>query len=160
MIPTMRLLSSLRLGFVALACCVVFLSGCGGNRIEGNVTLDGQPVDGGTITFVGPNNQGKAGARIVGGKYTLDTPLAPGTYKVEIEWMKKTGKTIPNKSDVGTTIDETKQAIAAEYNRQSKLTADVKSGSNTFNFDLKSGGAIDSRDPGAPPPKTKAAGDN
>jgi len=152
---------SLRFGFVALVFPVVFLAGCGGSgQIEGTVTLDGQPVDGGTISFIGTGSQGNAGGQIQGGKYSVESKLAPGTYKVEIDWMKKTGKTIPNKSDAGTTQDETKQVIPVEYNRQSKLTAEIKSGSNTINFELKSGGAVDTRAPGAPPPKTKAVGDN
>jgi hypothetical protein len=153
-------LPSLRFGLVALVLPVAFLAGCGGsNHIEGTVTLDGQPVDGGTISFINTSG-GSAGGQILDGKYSIESKLASGTYKVQIEWLKKTGKTIPNKSDAGTTSDETKQVIPVEYNRQSNLTAEVKSGSNTFNFELKSGGLIDTRAPGAPPTKSKAVGDN
>lgn len=150
-----------RLGFVALVLPVLSLAGCGGGgRIEGTVTLDGQPVDGGTITFTNPDGHGgNAGGQIQGGKYSIETKLAPGTYKVEVNWLKSTGKQIPNKSDPGTKMDETKQVIPMEYNTQSKLTAEVKSGSNTFNFELKSGGPIDTRPAGSPPPRTKAVGD-
>lgn len=157
----MPLSSPSRFGFVAIVLPVVFLTGCGGSaRIEGNVTLDGQPVDGGTIAFVSPDGQGgNAGGRIQGGKYAIETKLPPGAYKVEINWMKSTGKQLPNKSDPGTTVDETKQVIPMEYNTQSKLTADIKSGSNTFNFELKSGGPIDTRPSGSPPPRSKAVGD-
>jgi hypothetical protein len=156
----MSLLSSLRLRFAAFALPVVLLAGCGGtSRIEGTVTLDGQPVDGGTISFINPGGGENAGGKIQGGKYSIESKLTPGTYKVEINWLKSTGKTVPNKSDVGTTQDETKQVIAMEYNKQSKLTAEIKSGSNTVNFELKSGGAIDTSAPGTAPPRTKAVGD-
>lgn len=151
----------LRLGFVAFVVPVVFLAGCGGPpRLEGTVTLDGQPVDGGGITFVGTGTGGeKASGRIDGGKYSFESKLAPGTYKVEINWLKSTGKQIPNKSDPGTSVDDVKQVIPMEYNSQTKLTAEIKSGSNTNNFELKSGGAIDTRPAGSPPPRSKAAGD-
>ena len=115
-----------------------------------------------TISFVstsGPTGGGNAGGPIQGGKYSVRSNLTPGTYKVEINWLKSTGKTIPNKSDSGTTQDETKQMISMEYNKTTKLTAEIKSGSNTANFELKSGGAIDNTPIGAPPPKSKAAGD-
>lgn len=156
------LLSSLpRFCSIALVLPVLFLTGCGGGgRIEGTVTLDGQPVDGGTITFVSPDrNGGGAGGPIQGGKYAIETKLPPGTYKVEINWLKSTGKQLPNKNDPGTTVDETKQVIPMKYNTQSELTADIKSGSNNFNFELKSGGPIDTRPAGSPPPRTKAVGD-
>jgi hypothetical protein len=158
----MPLLHSSRLICTTFAFAVVFLAGCSGSsRLEGTVTLDGQPVDGGTISFINSSGQnGNAGGQIQGGKYSIESKVPPGTYKVEINWLKSTGKSIPNKSDPGTMQDETKQVIPMEYNVQTKLTAEVKSGSNTFNFDLKSGGAIDSRPTGSgPPPRTKAVGD-
>jgi hypothetical protein len=157
----MPLLSSLRPGAFVLVISMVFLAGCGGSsRIEGTVTFDGQPVDGGGIVFIGSGTQGeKASGRIEGGKYSLEAKLPSGSYKVEIRWLKPTGKSIPNKSDAGTSTEETKEVIPMEYNSQSKLTADIKSGQNTFNFDLKSGGAVDTRPSGAPPVRSKAVGD-
>jgi hypothetical protein len=140
-----------------------FLTGCGGGgRIEGTVTFDGQPVDGGTIAFIPTTGSGNVAGQITNGKYSLESPsLAPGTYKVEINWMKPTGKQIPNKSDPGTNVDEVKQVIPMEYNTQSKLSAEIKSGSNAgVNFDLKSGGAVDTRPQGSGPPKSKAVGDS
>ena len=61
-----------------------FLTGCGGGaRIEGTVNFDGQPVDGGTITFIPTAGSGKgtnAGGQIIGGKYSIDAPgLSPGS---------------------------------------------------------------------------------
>src|SRR4029078_4818354 len=89
------------------------------------VTLDGHPVDGGTIAFVAAGGQSvNASGRIEGGKYDIPAPekFAPGTYKDEIDWLQPTGKAVANKSDPGTTREETKQVIPLEYNRQSKLT--------------------------------------
>jgi hypothetical protein len=125
------------------------LAGCGGkgSSVGGAVTFDGAPVDGGTITFVPEGGtESPRGAQIVGGKYVLksENGLAPGKYKVEIVWNKKTGKTIPNPNDPGTTLDETKQIIPTKYNSKTELTAEIKSGSNSFDFDLKPGGPVDS----------------
>ena len=53
-------------------------------------------------------------------------------------WKKPTGKKVPTPGDPGTTMDETAQVIPPQYNTQSKLTADIKSGSNTADFALTS----------------------
>jgi hypothetical protein len=147
--------SHLRFGFIPLICSVAFLVGCSGSpSAEGSVTLDGQPVEDGTITFFpeagsshGPNVPGE----IKDGKYAIDSSrnLKPGLYKVEIYWFKKTGKQLPNPNDPGTKIDEAKQLIADEYNRNSKLKVEIKGGgTNTHNFELKSGGVISRPGPG------------
>ena len=53
------MIPQLRLAFVPALCSLVFLTGCGGgSRIEGTVTLDGQPVEDGTITFYPEGRQG------------------------------------------------------------------------------------------------------
>jgi hypothetical protein len=136
----------LRHGLVPAIFSLAFLSGCSGSaRVEGTITLDGQPMDGGTITFSTEGSGGqKASGEITGGKYSIDAThnLKSGNYRVEIYWFKKTGKQIPNKSDPGTTVEETKQVIPDEYNKNTKLKADIGSGSNTQNFELKSGGTI------------------
>ena len=147
----------LRLGFIPLVLCFVLLAGCSGSsRVEGTVTLDGQPVDGGTITFFpeggGDQKNPNVPGQIINGKYSIDSAhkLAPGNYKVEVYWFKKTGKTISNPNDPGTTIEEAKQVIPDEFNKSSKLKAEISSGSNTVNFELKSGGVISGSGPAGP----------
>jgi hypothetical protein len=146
----------------ACALALLFLAGCGGAPgVDGTVTFDGAPVDGGSITFTPEGGSGTPGSAVItAGKYSIgaDKKMAPGKYKVEIIWNKKTGKTIPNTNDPGTTVDETKQVIPSKYNSKTELTAEVKPGANTFNFELKAGGPVDSGKPGSGP-KTKAAGD-
>jgi hypothetical protein len=151
--------------FCTCAFGLFLLAGCGSGKssVEGTVTFDGAPVDGGAIIFR-PEGAAKesqlGGAQILEGKYVIDSAkgLPPGKYRVEILWKKKTGKQIPNKSDAGTTVEETKQVIPTRYNSATELSADIKSGSNSaVNFDLKSGGPVDSGTPGAT--KVKAAGD-
>jgi hypothetical protein len=152
--------------FACFVCTVSLfaLAGCGGApSVSGTVTFEGAPVDGGTITFT-PEQGGTVtarGAQITEGKYVIksENGLAPGKYKVEIVWNKKTGKTVPNPNDTGTTVDETKQVIPNKYNSRTELTAEIKSGSNSLDFDLKPGGPVDSGKPGSGN-KAKAVGDN
>jgi hypothetical protein len=146
---------------IVCALALFTLAGCGSGKVsvEGSVTFDGEPVGGGSIALTPETGAGvSGGAQIVKGKFEIgsDKNLPPGKYKVEIIWNKKTGKTLPNASDPGTTLEETKQVIPARYNSKTELSADLKPGSNPLTFDLKSGGAVDS---GREKGKVKAAGD-
>jgi len=120
-------------------------AGCARNpRIEGNVTLDGAPVDGGTIIFfqgTGPGSD-KGNAPIVGGKYVIEGErarnLTPGTYRVEIFWQRRIAKQDPNSPNVDTN-PAVEQPIPKKYNGpESTLTREVQSGTNKFDFDLTS----------------------
>jgi hypothetical protein len=97
-------------------------------------------VDGGQIVFVPKTGKDRVTADIVGGKFSLSSGRGPvaGSYKVEIVWRKKTGRQIDTPGDPGVKIDETVDAIPAQYNTKSTLTAEVKSSGNTFTFDCKS----------------------
>jgi hypothetical protein len=136
--------SRYRRALVALAAALLVLPGCASRAaVEGTVTLDGAPVDGGTITFIPSGSDSKrvmVSADIVNGKYTLPAGKGPvpGTYRVEIIWNKKTGRQIETPGDTGVKMDETVPAIPAQFNTNSKLSAEVKSGANTKDFDLKS----------------------
>jgi hypothetical protein len=136
------------LSTAATTLLLVLLAGCGsGNTtLEGTVTFGGQPVDGGAIVLVASGGKDVAtGARIVDGKYLVTAKadkLPPGTYKVQINWLKGTGKKVKSESDPDVTVEETQEVIPLEYNVQSKLSAEIKTGSNTANFELKAGGAV------------------
>ncbi len=132
---------------LGLAFALGLLAGCGGadgDRIpvQGTVTFDGQPVDGGSIAFLPENSDAKAvkvGGPIENGKYELKGAKAPapGKHRVEIFWHKKTGKQIVSPNDPPNKVDETKQVIPAQYNTKTTLTANVEPGHTTFDFDLK-----------------------
>jgi hypothetical protein len=124
-----------------LVLALVGLAGCGGPSVQGTVTLDGAPVDGGAIRFTpaGEGTGSPLGAQIVGGKYSIrGNAIAPGSYRVDINWKKPTGRKVPTPGDPGNTMDETAEAIPAIYNSKSTLKEDLTSGSNTKNFELKS----------------------
>ena len=126
-------------GFVFLLLLFVpVLSGCGDNRapakVTGTVTLDGSPVASAIVTFA-PDNDGRLsyGFTDAQGRYKLRftaqlNGTLVGTHQVRIN----TGDGIPPEQGG---IPET---IPAKYNKASELTATVKSGNNTVNFDLTS----------------------
>lgn len=130
------------LGFAGLALLVAGLVGCGGGSgrsgVQGTVSYGGEPVDNGTIGFVGADGA-RANGPIVDGKYSLDAERgpAPGKNKVEIYWNKKTGKKIPTPGDADVMMEETKQLLPDRYNTKTELTADITTSSNKVDFDLK-----------------------
>jgi hypothetical protein len=121
---------------------MIFLMGCSGDgrrAVSGEVTLDGEPVNGGSIVFLPATGEGiKGAAEIVGGKYVIpaEQGLQPGSYRVEINWSKPTGKQIPS-GDPGMLMDERVEAIPAQFNKDSTLTAVITAGENKHNFPLK-----------------------
>ncbi len=125
-------------------------SGCGESGPErlaasGEVTLDGQPLETGSIAFI-PAEGTQApsvGGTIENGRYELPAEKGAlvGKYNVRITSMQKTGKQIEAGSPEppGTMVDEVKQVIPPRYNTETELTAEVTAdGENTFDFKLES----------------------
>ena len=117
-------------------------AGCGGDsagiEVQGTVSVNGQPVDDGAITFVPVDGAGKkGGATITDGEYTVapDVGLTAGSYKVEIIWRKKTGRKYKS-DDTGEMVEETKQVLPANFNTSTTLTADLADEPNTKDFSL------------------------
>ncbi|MBN2293332.1 MAG: hypothetical protein JXM70_12960 [Pirellulales bacterium] len=129
----------------------VFIVGCGGSgsgpqreAVHGRVTLDGKNVMQGSIVFT-PCGQTKGmvtGGTIQDGRYKLsaDAGAVVGTNRVEIRSVKKTGRMVPAPmGNPGEMVEESGEGIPPQYNSQSKLQVEIKSGEdNEHNFDLKS----------------------
>lgn len=125
-----------------MACCaasLLFLTGCGGAsnaptsvKVEGTVTFDGEPLSQGSIVFDPADGKGGSSAGgIENGKFQFDSQL--GQKKVLISASRVTSK----KDQYDEPITES--YIPANYNSQTTLTADVKTGGeNKFEFVLKS----------------------
>ena len=102
--------------------------------VAGTVTLDGKPLEMGTVVFVPQSGGRPAGAMTnANGNYELSNPLDPGDYTVRIsskrdEIVQPDGKVLPAQPET----------ISARYNSRSQLTARILAGSNEFNFDLAS----------------------
>jgi len=131
------------------ALLALFLAGCGqrgysGPRrypLTGKVTFDGQPVDWGSISFLpqAGGEQRVSGGVIENGSYSVteEQGANAGTHRVEIHWLKKTGKQYRDR-DSGEMVDERQEALPSQFHTQSKLTAEVSSAKTAFDFDLKS----------------------
>lgn len=130
-----------------LASLGVVFAGCGGKDytgerrfpLSGKVTVNGQPMQHGLISFLPQGEGGRvSGGPITGGTYSVSEEMGAnaGKYRVEIRWNKPTGKKV--KDWEGEEImDETKEGLPAKYHTNSELTAEVSSKQTTFDFDLK-----------------------
>jgi hypothetical protein len=123
----------------------MLLAGCGGQgplrlQLQGTVTLDGQPLPDGAISFlpVSGENGVAAGGAIAAGRYLIKAGggPTPGEYRVEILRMEPTGEKQPDSLGDGET-DVLRNAIPARYNETSELRATVTAeGPNQFDFSL------------------------
>jgi hypothetical protein len=129
------------------ACCLVLgaisLPGCGGRdhpevgRVSGVVTLDGQPLPEATVMFQPTEGRASIATTDSAGKYSLTyldgVPGARlGTHKVIIRTE------VPGEDGQPPIVRE---KLPKRYHDQTELTAEVKPGSNTFDFALTSQGA-------------------
>ena len=115
--------------------------GCsdGKSSVTGSVTLDGQPVPSGSITFIKQGGElVREGAVIQGGSFRAALP--PGTYKLELNGQKVVGKRKQKAFD-GTDeeVELTDEAFPPRYNTKSELVEEIKPGAKVIKLDLKSG---------------------
>jgi len=127
------------------------LVGCGGGgsdnpdlgSVTGTVTLDGKPLPNATVEFTPTGGEGGRPAVAVtddDGEYELEyTPgnygATPGSYQVVITTATTTTDAEGNDVDVP-------EKLPAKYNANTELKAEVKAGSNKFDFALDSKGEI------------------
>ena len=125
---------------IMLTLLSAILVGCGKSPItvSGKVTLDGNPVERGTITFEPQDKQtANAGGAITQGAYTVKD-IPPGKKLVRITGLKVTGERLSIATDPNSKkIEDTVPIVPARYNDQSDLVRDVTA-STTLDFDLKS----------------------
>ncbi len=130
-----------------------FFVGCGGGdplarqEISGTVTLDGVPVESGSISFE-PQGGGAAGAStssgaaITAGKFTIEEEfgLPAGTYLVRVSIPKPgTGGVFKEGSMPGDMLAPPQEMAPPEWTTKSKNTIEVKAdGLNEFPFDIVS----------------------
>jgi len=131
----------------SVACAAILLfSGCGDGKVvvRGIVTVDGQPIDEGSISLEPADGQGPTtGGLIKAGKYELtgNAAVEPGKKIVRIVGLRQTGKMIPAgpPAPKGTLIPQMIQCVPSQYNDQSRLQVDVTPGkANTHDFRLDS----------------------
>jgi hypothetical protein len=139
--------SQLRIVLVVAATGIAAVAGCGprSDRLEvsGNVTLDGAPLDAGSIRFTATGEKPLAsGAMVTNGQYLIpqEHGLAPGKYHVEITSPDtKSPPVMARATSGGPGIPVARERIPAEYNTNSKHSIEVTpDGDNEFNFDIVS----------------------
>jgi hypothetical protein len=133
-----------RLAIVLSAICLCAALGCSGDNrseVSGTVKVNGRPIAEGAITFipVEGNKGAGAGATITDGKYHIprSAGVSPGKNRVELRAFKNTGRKVQDPTGKpGTLADERVLLFPPEYNERSTLVRDVKSGSDTIDFDI------------------------
>ena len=109
--------------------------------LSGKVTVDGEPMQMGVISFLPQDETGRvSGGPIKDGSYSVPEAMGAtaGKYRVEIHWNKPTGKKIRNPMDKDEMLDEMMEGLPEKYHEKSELTVEVNEKQTTFDFDLKS----------------------
>jgi len=128
-------------GRVALLAIALFvlLAGCSGNRtaqVTGTVSVDGRPLEKGSISFIPADGKGAtAGSEIKDGKYTV-SKVSPGTVMVQIRYPKVTGKTKLYDTPDSPTRDTLTEGLPKKYNDNTELRFDVQPGKNEKDWEL------------------------
>jgi hypothetical protein len=134
-------LGSSGLRVAALALLLGMTAGCWSSRpvVEGTVTLDGEPIEKGTIELLPSDGKGPtAGCGIEAGKYRM--PAAPGSRQVVIRASRKDGQMPdPMSPGSGAMVDRYVSYVPEKYNDKTELTVTIKPGLNQHDFKLEGG---------------------
>jgi hypothetical protein len=120
---------------------IAVTGGCGDTnkaKVSGAVTLDGVPVENGSIQFYPTGKTGQtAGGGVEKGSYQLEASV--GEMTVTINASKVVGKHKMYDTPASPVVDKVAEIIPAKYNSTSRLKVTLKAGVNEgVNFDLKS----------------------
>jgi len=135
----------------ALVWVVLLAVGCGESApptypASGTVTFNGDPVEDGTITFLPV--QGTHGSNITAaitqGAYATpqDAGLAVGSYRVEIDGFRKTGRQVRDLASPDRRlaepplIEERVMYLPPKFNTQSELKVDVGGAADIVKLDF------------------------
>jgi hypothetical protein len=127
-----------------IASGLLIWSGCDGNsraRVQGTITLDGQPIELGAISFIPVDGQSPTtGGPITNGQYSVaNVPV--GEMKVAISGSKVVGKKklYQDRPD-SPEMPITENPVPAQFSdlQNTTLRLDVKPGTNGKNWELNS----------------------
>ena len=148
---------SLAHSFSVLAICgIIWIAalssvGCSNNssgrfEVQGEISLNGTPVEAGTISFSpqGENKDSRAAMPFQGGRYEIpvEKGLVPGKYLVQIFAEPVESESIPPEqlimNEGRTNFRPPVQPIPAKFNTKSDQIVEVTAdGENEFNFPIK-----------------------
>jgi len=126
-------------GLLVLVWCCTLGCGSATTTVSGRITLDGQPLTKGTISF-NPKMEAPAAVSPIdsSGRYRLNVgtsaKVAPGAYQVTIVATELVAPTPTDPSPLP------KKLTPAKYEdpQNPEMVREVKPGKNTFDFELKS----------------------
>ncbi len=101
--------------------------------VTGKVTMDGKPLAGVWVGFAPTEGRSSMGLTDKDGRYTLN--YLPETLGAKVG-AHKVAVTTPREDESGAEVKNFRETIPLRYNLQTELSAEVKSGSNEFNFNL------------------------
>jgi hypothetical protein len=133
-----------------LAIASSLISGCskaGPQKAEvsGSVSLNGVAIEEGSIQFIpvdGTTGPG-AGGVIKNGKYhiSLENGVMVGKNRVELRAFGPSGKKIQDPTALPGVMTESRvQVFPPEYNESSTVIKEVKAGSNSIDFEIRTDG--------------------
>ena len=123
----------------ALVLCVVV--GCGNTKgtfaVSGTVSVEGQPLEQGSISFVSatPGSRSSTGGAIANGKYSIaaEDGLVPGTYRVTISAADMSNATAAGLPANGLAFPSLVDPAFNRANHEIEVTSE---GPNSFAFDV------------------------
>lgn len=109
-------------------------------QLSGLVSFEGDAVDLGSITLTPAGGEAKSvsGGVIQDGKYDIPEVKGPnaGTYRVEMHWLKRTGKQLLDDT-TGEMYDQRIEALPAKFHTRTEMTIEIPAADNKYDFELK-----------------------
>jgi hypothetical protein len=124
---------------IAWSCLVAMVLGCGQalGTVSGTVTVDGQPLAKGVISFVPADGNGAPiTAEIKSGSYAVQA--VAGRKTVQISAPIVTGQRKEYNAADAPLVDITEESLPPKYNSESELTFDLNRGSQTKDWSVQS----------------------
>lgn len=109
--------------------------------VKGVVSIDGEPLDGASITFYPDSGRQATATTDADGNYELiyirtTKGCKLGHNKVVISTLTEAEDAAEEGDDAKIEVKRVAEKIPRKYNSRTKLEADVKPGDNTFDFKL------------------------
>lgn len=126
---------------LTLTCCPSCTASNGRQAASGQVTIDGQPIEKGSIMFLPLDGKSiKTGGPIVNGRFDISAETGPvaGKHRVLVFWEKDTGKTYVDR-DSGDVYPVRKEGLPQIYHSEnSPLQVEFSPNVKSYDFQLKS----------------------
>jgi len=126
---------------ILVAACCLTVAGCGKSKptMEGLVTLDGVPIEKGTIMLIPAKGKGQsAGGGILAGRYRISASVGP--MRVLINAARQDGKMPdPLNPGSGVMVDRYVEYVPDRYNEKTGLEVTIVEGLNKHDFALEGG---------------------